>query len=239
MRVILFAIFGVSLLSLAVNAEDIQLKDGTKISGKVIGINGDTFQVKTAYGDIKVPRSEVVTITFPENQPKQDVGLGAPPIDESLDGTSYINHAANFAATVPKGWAVAPELRKTKDIVAALKSPDQALFFMVTTEQFAGNLATYQVLVETQVRTRFKEYQRVTQSDASIDGKNGTRLILQATSPDLSTPFKFIVYLVPYDDHIIRLTFFTLEPLFSDAVPTFEKIAASYHTIKTGGTVGD
>jgi hypothetical protein len=42
-------------------------KAGTKITGTLVSIRGETFGVKTAYGDIKVARSEVVSITFPEN----------------------------------------------------------------------------------------------------------------------------------------------------------------------------
>ena len=48
-------------------AEEIQLKDGTKVTGKIVGVSGETFQVKTAYGDINIPRSQVISITFPEN----------------------------------------------------------------------------------------------------------------------------------------------------------------------------
>ena len=41
---------------------------------------------------------------------------------------------------------------------------------------------------------------------------------------------KFLVYIVPYDGRIVRLTFFTLEPLFDDGTAVFEKMAASYRS---------
>lgn len=232
-----------ALAAASLSAEEIQLKNGNKIEGKLTGITGDIFQIKTAYGDIKVPRSDVLTITFPENQPPKKADEKAestvPPVDDSLEGTTYRNHTANFEATVPAGWTISPELRLSKDIVAALKSPDSTLFFLVTPEDFAGSLATYRVLVETQVQNKFKDYEKLAESEASLDGRTGTRVIFRARNADNNTMLKFMVYILPYEGRIVRLSFFTLEPLFNDAVPTFEKIAASYHTIKTGGTAGN
>jgi hypothetical protein len=40
------------------------------------------------------------------------------------------------------------------------------------------------------------------------------------------------VYFVPYDGRMVRLTFITLEPLFEESLPIFEKIALSYHSLK-------
>src|ERR1039457_5334205 len=57
-----------AVLSICSRAEELHLKDGTKISGTLTGVTGDTFRVKTAYGEIQVPRSQVVSITFPESQ---------------------------------------------------------------------------------------------------------------------------------------------------------------------------
>lgn len=78
---------------LLVQAEEIQLKDGSKVNGRIIAVNGDTFQVKTAYGEIQVPRQQIVAISFPENEPNSaasesagdaprliDESLGVPPI---------------------------------------------------------------------------------------------------------------------------------------------------------------
>jgi hypothetical protein len=100
-------ILSVCLFWAPLHAEEIQLKDGTKITGKLTAISGDTFQVKTAYGDIQVPRAEVISITFPENQPKKDSAESKPrpPVDESLNGTSYKNRTANFQLAVPQGWS--------------------------------------------------------------------------------------------------------------------------------------
>ena len=137
--------------------EEIQLKDGTKITGKLTGITNDTFQVKTAYGDIQVPRAQIVSINFPENQPKTDdeteESKAKAPIEESLKGNTYTNVTEKFQLKVPQGWQLAPELSKqSADIAAALKSPDEIYFFFVTPEKYLGTLSTYKVLVETQYR---------------------------------------------------------------------------------------
>jgi hypothetical protein len=228
-----------SILATGLNAEELQLKDGTKISGRLTGISGDSFQVKTAYGDISVPRSQVLTITFPENQPKHGgEGSGAasankPPVKESLDGTTYTNHTADFKVIVPKGWMLAPELTtQSADIIAALKSADQIYFLLVTPGKFVGTLATYKVLVETQLQTKFKEYEKVSESPLQIDGKSGLRLIWRGKNPAANdTPMKAAVYIVPSENRITRLSFLTLDALFDEGLPTFEKIAASYQSI--------
>jgi hypothetical protein len=41
---------------------------------------------------------------------------------------------------------------------------------------------------------------------------------------------KFVVDILPYDGRTARLTFTTLEPLFNDGLPIFNKIATSYHS---------
>lgn len=230
-----FLVLAALALVANLGAEEIQLKDGTKITGKLTGISGDTFQVKTAYGDINVPRSEVVTINFPENAPKTSAADGSPlpPIDEELKGEAYINRTAGFRATVPSGWKIAPELRTGKDVAAALDSPDETLFFMVTPEKFSGTLATYKVLAETQYQKNFSGYVNDGETEAELDGRKGIRITWHGTSKANNADFKFLVYILPYEGRMVRLSFFTLPPLFSDGVPVFEKIAASYRsTIK-------
>jgi len=143
--------------SCLISAEEIQLKDGSKISGTLTAIDANVFHVKTSYGDIQIPRSAVVLIRFAETGTEKSVDANADPprIDESLVGATYSNRTGDFELRVPPGWAMAPELRKTKDIVAALKSTDQALFLFVTPERYSGSMQTYQVLAETQIQSNF------------------------------------------------------------------------------------
>lgn len=214
-------------------AEELELKDGSKVTGKLTSIEGNIFHVKTAYGEIQVPRSEVVAIRFPENAPKSDNGSGndsgaSTPIDEKLDGTTYFNRTNHFQASVPATWILAPELRKAKGVVASLKSSDQSRFFMVTQETFSGSLKTYQVLVETQLQATFQDIQKVSETSTKLDGHVGVRLAFKAKKDN--TPLEYLIYILPYDNSMVRLSFFTLQPLFDEAMPEFEKIAQSYHS---------
>ena len=238
MKSILFAfIFSAAMLSSVVYGEELQLKDGTKVSGKLISVSGDIFRVKTAYGEIEIPRSQLVSVTFPENESKTAGGAessqSAPEVEESLQGTTYTNRTAGFQVTVPQGWKLATELRKqTSDIIAALQSEDGTLFFFVTPEKFAGNLSTYRVLAETQYQMKFKDYEKLSESDIKLDGRPGARMVWHAKNPAANdAPIKAIVYFIPYDGRMVRLSFLTLEPLFNDSLPIFEKIAGSYHSI--------
>ena len=55
--------------SLPAAAEEIALKDGTKIVGHMNSLTGDKIEVVTAYGKMLVKRSDIITISFPENNP--------------------------------------------------------------------------------------------------------------------------------------------------------------------------
>jgi len=229
-------IAAIALSYVPLRAEEIQLKDGTKITGKLTGITNDTFQVKTAYGDIQVPRAQVLSINFPENQPKKESDADEPkakaPIEESLNGTTYTNATEKFHVNVPKGWLLAPELaRQSADIAAALKSPDEIYFFFVTPEKYLGTLGTYKVLAETQYQSKFKDYEKMSESQIQVDGKTGIRMIWRGKNAAANNAsMKSLVYIVPYENRMVRLTFLTLEQLFDDGVPIFEKIASSYQT---------
>lgn len=219
----------------ALRAEELTLQDGTKVIGKIIEVSGDSFKVKTAYGEIQVPRNKIVSISFPENQPEKTAAPSKPArvVDESLNGASYTNHTGGFRMTLPDGWISAPDVRAdTPDLVAVLKSPDETNFLFVTPEKFAGTMATYQALVEMQYRTRFAEYKKVSESPVKIDGKDAVQLVWAATNEAAhNLPMKSVVYIVPTEGGYVRLLFMTVDTLFDQSFPAFEKVAASYQSI--------
>ena len=223
----------VSLTPGSVSAEEIHLKDGTKITGRVVGISDDSFQIKTSYGEIKVPRSDIISISFPENQPKkEEEKLRA--IDEELNDTTYVNRTGGFEMVFPKGWKLFPEMRRgANEVVGALAAGDETLFVMITPEDYSGTLKTYAALVELQLQTQFKDYSKLSEKPAKIDGRNGVLLVMRAVNTAANnTPMKFGVFIIPYDGKMVRLTFLTVEPLFDDAVATIVKIAESYRSQK-------
>jgi hypothetical protein len=219
----------------AVCAEEILLKDGTKITGKITGVKDDVFRVKTSYGDVQIPRAEIVSITFPENQPKTagDQEPEAAPVDETLEGTHYTNRTASFQLIVPEGWVLIPELRKqAKDVVAALSTKDKTLLFMVTPESFTGSLNSYKGLAEMQYQTSFGEYQKLSESEFKLDGRTGIKLIWKGVNKAANNaPMKTLVVILPYEGRMVRLTFMTVEPLFDEAMPLVEKMIQSYATL--------
>jgi len=171
-------------------------------------------------------------------------GKAPVPVDDSLDGGLYTNRTAHFQVTVPLGWNLAPELRSQQpEIIAALKSADLSLFLFVTPEVYSGSLDTYKLLADTTFRMKFKDYERLSESPAHLGGKAGLRLVFHgknAAAGDVQ--LKFLVYIIPIEGGMMRLSFGTLEPLFDDAVPTFEKIAASYHSLSAkneGGSTAE
>ena len=217
-------------------AEEFQLNNETRITGTLVGVNGDLLLVKTPYGEIKIPRADVISITFRQSGNTGDADSGSAnvprKIEESLDGVTYTNRTGLFQITVENGWILAPQLReKNKDIVAALESGDRTLFFLVTPEPFSGTLNTYKVLSETQFENNFRDYKKLTEFEAKLDGRDGLRLTFEGFTKDSNTKLKFLVYIVPYEGRVVRLSFFTLAPLFDDAIPTFEKIAKTYREL--------
>jgi len=77
--------------SLPALAEEIVLKDGTKIVGHMTGVTPEKLEVETSYGKIQVNRGDILTISFPENSaPKSSEATAAkvdlPRIDETLAG---------------------------------------------------------------------------------------------------------------------------------------------------------
>src|SRR6516165_5860011 len=108
-----------SLLCLAVGlatsrparAEEITLKDGTKIVGHMTGITSDKIEVETSYGKIELNRSEILNINFPENSSGKAPETAAvkrdlPGIDETLSGTQYVNRTGKFSLTLPPEWTI-------------------------------------------------------------------------------------------------------------------------------------
>jgi hypothetical protein len=235
-KYILALIFASVLFCRPAQAEEFLLKDGTKITGTLTGVAGDKLQIKTAYGDISVPRAQIISITFTENQPKPAATAASAtairPVVESLHDGKYVNQSAGFEVTLPADWKLAPSLLDSvPSLIAALSSGDETRLFAVTPEKFNGTTDTYRVLVETQIKTNFTDYQEQEQNDVTIEGRKALRMVCVASNKGSGTQLKFLIFIIPYEGRMMRLSFWTLVPFFNDALPVFEKIAASYQTL--------
>jgi hypothetical protein len=204
-----------------------------------------TFFTLEVLFDDSLPTFEKIAATYhslgkrPEQEPPPAAGSpSATPrvVEESLDGTNYVNQTGGFRLSVPAKWKLAPEMRKDQpEVVASLSSPDDLFFLLVTTEPFTGSLGTYKKLVEVTYKTSFKDYQEISESEADLEGRKSLRMVWRGKPGNEDTMLKTLVYFIPYEDRVVRLSFLALEMLFDDELPTFEKIAASYRLLASSG----
>jgi len=66
------ALVGVLALGVAARADEFRLKDGTKISGTIVGFENDSFKVETAYGFALVRKDKIAEIipSAPKKEPE-------------------------------------------------------------------------------------------------------------------------------------------------------------------------
>jgi hypothetical protein len=218
-------------------AEEIALKDDTKIVGHMSSLVGDQIEVVTAYGKMQVKRSDIVTISFPENNPGGAPGAAAvkkdaaPAIDEALNGTQYVNRTGKFSLTLPAGWVIDPDLPHSKAAIAGLSSKDKMRFLMVVQEEYTGSLESYKDLGQLQARGSFGNYEELSESSVSIDGKAALLISYRGTlAKSNNLPVQFLTAIIPSGTTFTRVTSWCVEPLFHETQPTFEKILTSYRS---------
>jgi hypothetical protein len=66
------AAVGVLLIATAVRADEIKLKDGSKIIGTIVGFEDNSFKVKTSYGFAVVQKDQVVSIVVTDSAKKPE-----------------------------------------------------------------------------------------------------------------------------------------------------------------------
>src|ERR1700722_12892690 len=66
------ALLAVSWCAGAARADEIRLKDGTKITGTIVGFENGAFRVETSYGFALVSKDKVadINITAPKKEPE-------------------------------------------------------------------------------------------------------------------------------------------------------------------------
>jgi hypothetical protein len=63
----------------AARADEIKLKDGTKITGTIVGFEENSFKVKTSYGFAEIQKDQVVSISISDAAKKPDAEKKAEP----------------------------------------------------------------------------------------------------------------------------------------------------------------
>ena len=228
---LLFLIAGLPAL-----AEEIVLKDGTKLVGHMTGITSDRIEVETSYGKVQLNRSEILTINFPENNSgkapdataaKQDL----PKIDETLYGTQYLNRTGKFSLTLPPEWKIDPDLRHSPGTFAGLSSKDKMRFAMVVQEEYPGSMDSYRELTMLGARRTLSNFEELAHSNATIDGKPAILVFYRgALQKSNNLPVEFLSAFIQSGTTYTKITVWCIEPLFHDMQPTFEKIVTSYRT---------
>jgi hypothetical protein len=71
------------LLAAAARADEIKLKDGSKINGTIVGFEDNSFKVKTSYGFAVVQKDQVVSITVTDAAKKPESDDAKKPQPES------------------------------------------------------------------------------------------------------------------------------------------------------------
>jgi hypothetical protein len=217
-------------------AEEISLKDGTKIVGHMTSLRGDMIEVETAYGKMQLKRADIVSIAFPENASATPPATPAAKdaeinVEESLRGTQYVNKTGHFTLIVPPDWKINLKLPRVAPVIATLSSHDDMGFLLVTQEEFSGSLESYKGLLDLQYGRTLGDYKEVSESPLKIDGKSGLLFSFRGISAKANNlPMQFLVAIIPSGTTYTRVATWCVEPLFHEMQPVFETIVNSYRS---------
>jgi hypothetical protein len=149
---LLFLCLAALCAALSVRADELKLKDGTKIVGTIVGFEGNSFKVKTSYGFAVVQKDQVASINItdsakkPEAEKKSDLAVAKPAAEGSTDRqdaatASATESAAHPAATTSPNAAAVPA--RTNGVPAASANgsdaPPDSVISQNIREEVAGN----------------------------------------------------------------------------------------------------
>jgi hypothetical protein len=94
-------------VSVAARADELKLKDGTKIVGTIVGFEENSFRVKTNYGYAVVQKDQVLSISITDSSKKPDVKKEPEPAAEKSApapkiASTYSTNAASSATAASK-----------------------------------------------------------------------------------------------------------------------------------------
>jgi hypothetical protein len=111
-------------------ADEIKLKDGSKINGTIVGFEDNSFKVKTSYGFAVVQKDQVVsiTVTDPAKQPELDSAKkpdsdGAKKPEPATPKKSAADAAKKTESAAAKTPVAAPAIAKPEKVERASAAP--------------------------------------------------------------------------------------------------------------------
>jgi|SRR5215472_630628 len=224
------------VMALSASAEEITLRDGTKVEGHISGMTSDKIEVETSGGKVQLKRGDIVAISFPENSYAKSPEVGAeardlPKIDEALKGTQYVNRTAEFSLTFPRDWTMDADLHRSRSTLAVLSSKDRTRFAFVMREEYPGSLESYKEVAMLSARQTLSDFEELSESNTTIDGKAAKVVFYRGVlSKSNDLPLEFLSGIVASGNSYTKITVWCPEPLFHDMQPDFEKIVMSYHS---------
>jgi hypothetical protein len=87
----------------ATHADELKLKDGTKIVGTIVGFEENSFKVKTNYGFAVVQKDQVLSISITDSGKKSDADKKSePPVEKPASSAPAVNsYKKNSAPSTP------------------------------------------------------------------------------------------------------------------------------------------
>ncbi len=185
---------------LPAGADELKLRDGTKITGKIVGFEDDHFKVETPYGFALVRRDKVASITMTEEKknatPAKKSAEAVPPppstpplpsspatptttpsaapaprIREEVEGNTYTNHLYGFRLYKPPSWQVIEGAHRTlPNAVVAMGTGDETTLLVVGREPLRGSLETQASATERRLGEIYENYRALGDEKTTVAG---------------------------------------------------------------------
>jgi hypothetical protein len=138
------SLLGIAIFVAALRADEIKLKDGTKITGTIVGFEENSFKVKTSYGFAVVQKDQVVSIIVSDTSKKTAAGTDQTVPENSATPTAkpVKTDVASTATPAPTPVAVKPASAPAPAPAAPPAAPAKPPAPEPMREQVVGNTYT-------------------------------------------------------------------------------------------------
>ena len=97
-------------------------------------------------------------------------------IQERVEGNSYINDTFHFTMYKPPGWRIHEDVpRETGRAIVAMGPEDEQTLLIVDREVWSGPPDLKRDTTETNLRSTYQDYQRLSESPMQLDGRSAVR----------------------------------------------------------------